>query len=70
MRIMDCLKKKKEGYKKPVPDITVSELISFLLHYQGQRSIKACVGHKDETYRITGMSEQDGQLILTVQKSN
>lgn len=69
MRVMGCLRKKKrDGYKKAVIDITVSELISFLLRYQGQRTVKACVEHKAGNYQIIRFQEQDGQLILIVEK--
>lgn len=61
-----CLRKKK-SYKKAIFDITVSELISILLRYQGQRTVKVCVEHKDGNYQITGFQEQDGQLILIVE---
>lgn len=57
-------KKRKAGYKKQVPDMTVSELISLLLCYQGQRTVRACTEHEDGNYQITGIQERDGQLFF------
>lgn len=61
-------KKRKTGYIKKVPDITVSELISSLLHYQGQQTVKVCTEHGDESYQISGIQERDGQLFFTFRK--
>ena len=61
-------RKRKTGYQKQMPDLTVSELISLLLRYQGQRTVKVCTEHGDESCQITGMQERDGQLFFTVLK--
>lgn len=61
-------RKRRAGFIKKVPDMTVSELISSLLHYQEQQTIRGCTEHGDGSYQITGIQEQDGQLFFTFRK--
>lgn len=59
---------RKIGHKKQMPDLTVSELISLLLHYQGQRTVKGSTEHGDGSYQITGIQDRDGQLFFKFRK--
>lgn len=56
-------KKRKAISVMPKRDITVSEMISNLLSYDGQTRVTAAFNGEDQIFRITGI-QQDGQNIV------